>query len=95
VLSIDSVFKNFHCIYKAAIAHRDNHINRVEVFLAVEASRQICFVIDSRMEIVAQGAAEPDCFVVVLHLKVQQIDNDFINGDIIAQHPEKISRVIL
>jgi hypothetical protein len=47
------------------------------------------------MEIVAQGATEPDCFAVLLHLKVQQIDNDFINGDIIAQHPEKISRVIL
>jgi len=95
VLSIESVFKDFHCIYKAAITHGDNHIDRIEVFLAVEASGQICFVIGSRMEIVAQGATEPDCFAVLLHLMVQQIDNDFINGDIIAQHPEKIIRVIL
>jgi hypothetical protein len=47
------------------------------------------------MKIVTQGATEPDCFGIVLHLKVQQIDNDLINGDIIAQHPEKISRVML
>jgi hypothetical protein len=95
VLSIESVFKDFHCIYKAAITHRDNHIDRIEVFLAFEASGQICFVIGSRMKIVTQGATEPDSFAVLFHLKVQQIDNDFINGDIIAQHPEKIIRVIL
>jgi hypothetical protein len=47
------------------------------------------------MKIVTQGATEPDSFAVLFHLKVQQIDNDFINGDIIAQHPEKIIRVIL
>ena len=95
MLSIESVFKDFHCIYKAAITHRDNHIDRIEVFLAFEASGQIFFVIGSRMKIVTQGATEPDSFAVLFHLKVQQIDNDFINGDIIAQHPEKIIRVIL
>jgi len=47
-------------------------------------------MIGGGMEIVAKRAAEPERFVVVSHLKVQQIDNNLINGDLIAQVPEKI-----
>ena len=68
----------------------DKHINRIEVFFAVEASGQICFMIGGRMKIVAKRAAEPERFTVVSHFKVQQIDNNLINGDLIAQVPEKI-----
>ena len=42
------------------------------------------------MKIVAKWAAEPERFTVASHLKVQQIDNNLINGDSIAQAPEKI-----
>jgi hypothetical protein len=47
------------------------------------------------MEVVAKRATEPEHFTAVSHLKIQQIDNDFIDGYGITQKPEKICRVIL
>jgi hypothetical protein len=47
-------------------------------------------MIGGRMKIVAKRAAEPERFTVFSHLKVQQIDNNLINGDFISQVPEKI-----
>ena len=47
-------------------------------------------MIGGRMKIVANRAAEPERFTVVSHLKIQQIDNNLINGDLIAQVSEKI-----
>jgi hypothetical protein len=65
------VFKDFHCIQKSAISHRNDQINGVEVFVAVKASGQVGFMIGGRMKVAAQRASEPEYVVVVLHLKVQ------------------------
>ena len=92
---IDTVFKDFHCIHEVAISYRDNHINGIEVFLAVEAPCQICFMTGGRMKIVAKRASEPERFGIISHLKIQQIDNNLIDGDFITYPAEKICRVVL
>mgnify|MGYP006944211669 CR=1 FL=1 len=47
------------------------------------------------MKIVAKRATEPEYFLMIAHLKIQQIDNNLIDGDVITQSAEKIGRVIL
>jgi hypothetical protein len=83
-LLIDTVFKDFHCIDKSAISNHYNHINGIEVFLAVEAPCQVRFEIDGRMKIVAKRASELERFVGVSNLKIQQINNNLIDGDVIT-----------
>jgi hypothetical protein len=46
------------------------------------------------MKVVAKRAPEPEHFTVGSHFKIQQIDDNLIDGDIITQMPEKICRVI-
>ena len=64
-------FKDFDCIKEAAISHRNDQINWIEVFTAVKASCQIGFMIGGSMKVVAQRASEPKYLVIVTHLKVQ------------------------
>jgi hypothetical protein len=71
LLLIDAVFKDFDGIKEAALSRRHNQINRVEVFAAIKASCQICFMIGGGMKVVAQRAAEPEQLMVVLHFNVQ------------------------
>ena len=71
LLLIDAVFKDFHCIKESAIFHRNDQINRIEVYLAVKASCQVGFMIYGGMKVIAQRAPEPEYFVVILHLKIQ------------------------
>ena len=85
-LLIDRVFKDFHCIDKSAIFNRNNHINRIEVFFAVKAPCQVGLKIGGRMKIVANRTSEPEGFVGVSHLKIQQIDNNLIDWDVITKH---------
>ena len=59
-LRIDSVFKYLYCINEAAISHRNDQIDRIEVLLAVKASCQIGFMVRGRMKVVAQRASEPE-----------------------------------
>jgi hypothetical protein len=42
------------------VSRGDNHINRIEVFFAVEAPGQVGFVIGGRMKIVAKRATESE-----------------------------------
>jgi hypothetical protein len=51
-------------------------------------------MIGGGMKVIAQRASEPEYLVVVLHLKIQQIDDDLIDGDLIAEHSQKIFRVV-
>ena len=46
-------------------------------------------MIGGRMKIAAKRAAEPERFMLVSHLKIQQIDNNLIDGDFITQPTEK------
>jgi hypothetical protein len=71
LLLIDTVFKDFHCINEAAISHRNDQINRIEVYLTVKASCQVRFMICGGLKAVTQRASEPEYFVVVAHLKIQ------------------------
>jgi hypothetical protein len=71
LLLVDTVFKDFHCIKEAAIFHRNDQINRIEVYPAIKASCQVGFMIGGRMKVIAQGALEPEYFVIVAHLKIQ------------------------
>jgi hypothetical protein len=92
---LDIVFKKLHSIHEVALCHRNDQINGVEVFLTIKAPCQICFMIGGRMKIVAKRATEPEYFLMIAHLKIQQIDNNLIDGDVITQSAEKIGRVIL
>jgi len=87
---IGPAFKELHGIQEATITHRHNQINRVEVFLTIKTSGQVGFMICGSMKALAQRTSEPEHFVIVSQLKIQQIGNDFIDGYIITQHPEKI-----
>jgi hypothetical protein len=42
------------------------------------------------MEVTAKRAPEPEHLTIVSHFKVQQIDNNLVDGDVITQIPEKI-----
>ena len=46
------------------------------------------------MKAMTQRTSEPEHFVVVAHLKIQQIDNNLIDGDLVSEHSEKIRRVM-
>ena len=71
LLLIDPAFKELHGIYEPAITHRNNQINRVEVFLTIKAPCQICFMVGDGMKVEAQRASEPEYLLLVAHLKVQ------------------------
>jgi len=93
-LLIDPVLKYFHGIHEAAFSYRHDQVDRVEVLLAIKTSGQVGFVICGGMKAITQRTSEPEYFEVVSHLKVQQIDNNRINGDLVSEHSEKIRRVI-
>ena len=88
-LRIDSVFKYLHGIYEAAFSHRHDQVNRVEVFLAIKTSCQVGFMICGCMKAMTQRTSEPEHFVVASQFKIQQIDNDCIDGDLVSEHSEK------
>ena len=88
-LRIDSVFKYLHGIYEAAFSHRHDQINGVEVFLAIKTSCQVGFMICGCMKAMTQRTSEPEHFVVASQFKIQQIDNDCIDGDLVSEHSEK------
>jgi hypothetical protein len=67
---IDPAFKELHGIQKAAITHRHNQINRVEVFLTIKTSCQVCFVICGSMKSLTQWASEAEHFAMVSQLKI-------------------------
>ncbi len=89
-LPINTIFKELHGIHKAAISHRHDQVNGVEVFLTIKASCEVGSMIGGRMKIVTQRALEPEYLVVVAQLKIQQIDNDLIDGDLITEPSKKI-----
>jgi hypothetical protein len=88
-LRIDFVFKYLHGIYEAAFSHRHDQVNRVEVFLAIKTSCQVGFMICGCMKAMTQRTSEPEHFVVASQFKIQQIDNDCIDGDLVSEHSEK------
>jgi hypothetical protein len=51
-------------------------------------------MIGSRMKVVAQRASEPEYVAIVFHLKLQQIGNDRINGDLVSKPAKKICGVM-
>jgi hypothetical protein len=51
-------------------------------------------MIGGGMKVIAQRASEPEHFVVVLHLKIQQIDDDLIDGDLVSKDSKKTFRVV-
>jgi len=51
-------------------------------------------MIGSRMKVVAQRASEPEYVVIIFHLKIQQIDNDCINGDLVSKPAKKICGIM-
>lgn len=61
-----------------------NQINRIEVFFAVKAACQVCFRISSRMEIMAARTAEAKQFTAAMQVQIEQICNDFVDGDMVA-----------
>ena len=93
-LLIDPVFKEFHGIHEAAFSHRHDQVNRVEVFLAIKTSCQIGFMICGCMKAMTQRTSEPEHFLAVLYLKIQQINNNRIDGYLISEHSEKICSVM-
>jgi len=46
------------------------------------------------IEAMTQRISEPEYFMTVSHLKIQQIDNDRIDEDLITEHSEKICGVM-
>jgi hypothetical protein len=66
----DPALKELHGIQEAAVAHRHNQINRVEVFLTIKTSGQVSFFICSSMKSLTQRASEPEHFAMVSHLKI-------------------------
>jgi hypothetical protein len=81
---LDTVFKKLHSIHEVALCHRHDQINGVEVFLTIKAPCQICFLVGGGMKVEAKRASEPEYLVLVLHLKIQQIDNNIIDEDVIT-----------
>ena len=51
-------------------------------------------MVGSRMKIVAQRASEPEYFMIIFHLKIQQLNNDIINGDLVSESAKKISGIM-
>jgi hypothetical protein len=89
-LRFNRVFQNFYRLHKAAVPRGDYHIDRIEVFFAVKAPGQVCFVIGGCMEVLANRASEPEHFSAVSYFKIQQVHNHIIDGYIISQTAEKI-----
>jgi hypothetical protein len=69
-LRIDRVFQDFHRFDKITVSNGNDHIDRVEVFLTIEAAGQVGFVVCGRMKAVANRASEPKQFTVVSYLKI-------------------------
>jgi hypothetical protein len=67
---IDPAFKELNGIQEAAITHRHNQINRIEVFLTIKASGQVGFMICGSMKSLTQWASEPEHFAMVSQLKL-------------------------
>jgi hypothetical protein len=64
-LRIDSVFKYFHGIFKAAFSHRHDQVNGIEVLLTIKTSSQIGFMLCGGMKAMTQRAPESEHFVAV------------------------------
>jgi len=94
-LRFNHVFEDIHGLYKAAVTHRYHQIDRVEVFLAIKASCQVSYRVGGGVEVVTKGASEPEPLAAVFHFQIQPVDNDGINGDVVAKIPEKVGRIIL
>jgi hypothetical protein len=62
---INPAFKELHGIQEATITHRHNQINRVEVFLTIKTSGQVCFMISGSMKALTQRTSEAEHFVIV------------------------------
>jgi hypothetical protein len=54
--------------------------------LAIKTSGQVGLRIGGGMKVVAQRALEPEPVGVRVHLKIQQIDDNLIDGDFISEH---------
>jgi hypothetical protein len=94
LLQIESVFKDIDGIQEAAFSYCHNHVDGVEVFPALETSRQIGILICGGMKAVTQRTSEAEHFGFVLHLKFQQINNKGIDVYIIPQFAKKLPRVM-
>jgi hypothetical protein len=93
-LQIKTVFKKLHGLHEAAFCRRHNQINGVEVFFAIKASCQVVLVIGGGMKVGTHRAPEALYLVVVFQLQLQQIANDSIDGDLIAQDAKKIGAIV-
>jgi hypothetical protein len=71
VLLIYSVFEEVYGLEKAALLHRYDHIYWVEIFVAIETSCQVGFMIGGRMEVEAQWAAEPEYIMCIFDIELE------------------------
>jgi hypothetical protein len=80
----DMVFQKLNGLNEASCGGRHDHINGVEVALAIKTSGQVGLGICRRMKPMTKRAAEPENFLTVTRLKSQPLDYQ-INIDVIAQ----------
>ena len=80
----DMVFQKLNGLNEASCGGRHDHINGVEVALAIKTSGQVGLRIGCCMKPVANRTAEPEDFFTGSPLKSQPVD-DQININVIAK----------
>jgi hypothetical protein len=84
------ILQVFNSLDKAQVTHGHNQVDGVEVFFAVKASGQIGIGVGGRMEVATPGAAKAEPFTSAVQFHVEQSGDDFVDGDLIADHFQKI-----
>ena len=60
MLLIHFVFEELHSFNEGTCSSSHDHINGIEVFSAIEASGEVGFRVNCGMEVLTEGASEPE-----------------------------------
>jgi hypothetical protein len=83
----------FHSLQEAALSDGHHQVDGVKIFFAIEASGQVGVWVRGRMEVVTPWAAEAKVFAGMSNLQLEHGDDDLFNGDLVADHSQKIIRI--